>query len=73
MKYWISTTGEELTQNYNHISGGWEFVTSGYGQDGARFERYETETDRPAAFESLLDSDASVLMYGAIGDEDRDV
>lgn len=71
MKYTISTTGADLQNNYSNVSNGWEFVRSGYGQDGVYFEQYEAESDKPAAFESLLDSDTSVLMY-AEQDEDRD-
>lgn len=66
MRYWISTNGAELSQNYSKISGGWEFISKGYGQDGEYFERYETETEMPGAFERMLDSDDSVLMYGEI-------
>ena len=65
MRYWISTTGADLTNAYQNVSGGWEFVTSGYGQDGDYFERYEADTDKPAAFERLLDSDGTVVTYGA--------
>jgi hypothetical protein len=72
MRYWISTTGDDLTQNYSRVAGAWEFVTKGYGQDGEYFERYETESDHPNALERLLDSDSTVLMYGRIDDEDRD-
>ena len=72
MKYWISTTGDDLTQNYSSVSGGWEFVESGEGQDGVYFERYEAESAMALAFERLLDSDSAILMYGRIGDEDQE-
>lgn len=56
--YLIKTTTGNLTQNYATVSGGWEFKGS-----ADENEMWVASTERPDAFERLLDQDTAVISY----------
>ena len=63
--YRITTTGNELRNNYSRVSSNWEFVAFTRGENGEQMEQWTCETSTPAALESLLNTDPEVGTYAS--------
>lgn len=59
MDYRITVTTADLTQNYGSVSEPWEFLFT--NDDGS--EVWEAKTSQIAAFESLLNTDSTIVKF----------